>query len=451
MKVLLLAITSLGLLWGCQKQDIKKQDEPNHNKKVEAKFETKSETGNKNIDKNKKSAKRKIPEDIKKIFDLVYKGKYISAIKLNDKSKEKIGFTQHFAFVGREPQQMYPDKTRKVRFCKDDIVKQLRSDPISEIIKQAKKHRIVIINEAHDQPRDRAFILKVVEALRPIGYDIYAAETLAIRGLSLEEWQSQLKKRGRPINFDGYYSRETVFNQLLERVIELDYKLVPYEKEKKVPDGEDPIRFRETSQAKNLIERALNKHPDSKIIIHVGYSHAREIPDNAGNIWMAKVLKDQTGIDPLTISQTRNKNAGCIVKNPKSKNALDYKYSLPNMGVNEPASYHGFDIQLFPGETKYYKGRPIWLKEIGRKFVDIPKSLHFDDKWVLLEARLVGETEPEFDLPAKETISASYIPVDKVLVRPGEDIALALPSGKYKIIALDENDKMVGNAIIEVK
>jgi|SRR5690606_3954053 len=55
----------------------------------------------------------------------------------------------------------------------DDAVAE---DAIRTIVERARDRRIVIVNEAHDSPRDRAFVLKVAEALRPLGFTHFAAE-----------------------------------------------------------------------------------------------------------------------------------------------------------------------------------------------------------------------------------------------------------------------------------
>lgn len=50
-------------------------------------------------------------------------------------------------------------------------------DAIEEIVRRARDTSIVILNEAHNSPRDRAFALQVARALKPLGYSILAAET----------------------------------------------------------------------------------------------------------------------------------------------------------------------------------------------------------------------------------------------------------------------------------
>ncbi|HFB54683.1 MAG TPA: hypothetical protein ENJ46_02070, partial [Hellea balneolensis] len=234
-------------------------------------------------------------------------GDYVGAFSSIENTEAKVwNFTQPVAFVGRNPREYFGDKLQDEHICDAEIAKKLQSNPIGKIVEEAKKHRIVIVNEAHDQARDRAFIAKIAQALRPEGFSIYAAETFATRDVSVDAWQAEIMQRGYPINHDGYYIREPMFGQLVRTVLELGYKPVAYESrlpyDKSISRAER-IKRRELEQTKNLIENALDKYPDEKILIHVGYSHAREKEDRRGNLWMAHFLKEQTGEDPLTISQ----------------------------------------------------------------------------------------------------------------------------------------------------
>lgn len=51
-------------------------------------------------------------------------------------------------------------------------------DAIAEIVRRARSTSIVILNEAHNSPRDRAFGLEVARALRPLGYSVLAVEAI---------------------------------------------------------------------------------------------------------------------------------------------------------------------------------------------------------------------------------------------------------------------------------
>jgi hypothetical protein len=48
---------------------------------------------------------------------------------------------------------------------------------IAEIVARAKRTRVVILDEDHLVPQDRAFGLQVARALRPLGYTFLAVET----------------------------------------------------------------------------------------------------------------------------------------------------------------------------------------------------------------------------------------------------------------------------------
>ena len=60
----------------------------------------------------------------------------------------------------------------------DKISRASSRDAIEEIVRRARTTKIVILNEAHNSPRDRAFALEVARALRPLGYSVLAVEAL---------------------------------------------------------------------------------------------------------------------------------------------------------------------------------------------------------------------------------------------------------------------------------
>jgi hypothetical protein len=68
---------------------------------------------------------------------------------------------QALAFVGRED-LAGPDYR--------PVCAGLSVDPITEIVRQSVGHRVVIINEAHDAPRDRAFIADLATCASPRGF-----------------------------------------------------------------------------------------------------------------------------------------------------------------------------------------------------------------------------------------------------------------------------------------
>ncbi len=100
-------------------------------------------------------------------------------------------------------------------------------DAIAEIVARAAKTRVVILNENHGLPRDRAFALEVARALRPLGYSVLAAETF---------WNKEdqapmvlLAKQGYPIRTSGHYTQDPVFGDLARQSLAMGYRPYAYE------------------------------------------------------------------------------------------------------------------------------------------------------------------------------------------------------------------------------
>lgn len=178
-------------------------------------------------------------------------------------------------------------------------------EALDKIAQRAKETRILIINEAHDRPLHRYFIQQVALRVQELGYVVFAAETFSER---IEEGQQPKYARW----FDGYYSNEPVFGELIGTLKQHGFKLAQYEH--RPADTSDEISLydsadqREEGQANNLMRILSKMADDERLLIHVGYSHASEVPimSFGGNklAWMASRLKEKSGIDPLTIDQT---------------------------------------------------------------------------------------------------------------------------------------------------
>ena len=75
-----------------------------------------------------------------------------------------------------------PNRRHAPGSCLDGkTVTGLADDAIAEIVKRARKTRVVILNEAHDTSIGRAFGLEVARALRPLAYSLLAVEALSNR------------------------------------------------------------------------------------------------------------------------------------------------------------------------------------------------------------------------------------------------------------------------------
>lgn len=292
-------------------------------------------------------------------------------------------------------------------------------DPLDAIVARAKSAQIVIINESHVRSRTRAFIGEIAQRLAPLGFTHYAGEAFAHRGGGEGSFLDRYRGNQAATfeDTDGFYSREAVFGRLIRTVQKAGYRLVPYEQvydqnREKPEDRLDQIHLREEAQANNLITNIFADEPEAKVLIHVGYRHAAEhpIPWDDGQRsarWMAARLKEKTGIDPLTINQTScigNAATGA----PQLAKSLE---SLPtDITVDQP-------IETFA------HGRPVFRTVMGDKATEIPTELMPESGWHIIEARDV-------------TLPDEAVPVDRVLIKAGEDVRLMLPPGTYNVRAV---------------
>ena len=293
---------------------------------------------------------------------------------------------QALAFVGRE--DLGGPNYRSV--CEG-----LGLDPITEIVRQSAGHRVVMINEAHDAPRHRAFIADLAHALRRRGFDIYAAETLFPVRDEAQPW---------PAVNDGWYSREPVFGQLLRRARADGWRFAAYD-DMATPASavspDDQMIYRETRQAENL-QSLLAANPEARVLVHAGYDHLLETPEEGGLAMMAERLKAATSLDPLTIDQTRNV-------------APSDAYVVCDPARLTPA---GIDIRLGTPRLSFENGRPAWRQALGQKPIYLPAMAN-PSVATIWEARNADEPD-------------EAVAVDRVLVRPGETLPFLLAPGRYR-------------------
>lgn len=267
-------------------------------------------------------------------------------------------------------------------------------DPVAEIVRQSAGRRVVIINEAHERPQHRAFIQRVATALRDEGFSIYAAETFMPPAREARAWPSVQ---------DGFYSNEPVFGAALRHLRAQGYRFFQYEDMSPDPEnasGRERIARREAGQSANL-QRILAENPNARILVHAGFDHLLEEPDRFGNNWMARRLKEATGIDPLTIDQV--------------------EYASPNENFvlcDSARTRLRSDIAVGSPNLRFADARPAYRYEDIRT-VRVARIFSAEED-VIWEARLLSEPD-------------DAVPIDRVLLRPGEDVRLLLPSGRFRL------------------
>lgn len=281
-------------------------------------------------------------------------------------------------------------------------------DAIKFVADLARGEQIVILNEAHHVPADRAFAMGLAQALRKEGFTYLACETLAGK-------DGNLLQDGYVTVSTGTYTREPVFAKFIMDAAASGWHLVGYE-----PDV--PSKFRESGMAKNIIEKILKTEPEAKIFIYVGYTHAKERPlahSDDDDSRLAAQIRRLTGIDPLTINQTT-----LFDQYLSKKQQIEYRHALKKSGGDRPyvlADKVGRPIQLALDDKAYdvevvhprYKidrstRRPSWM---GAYFVpyDIPADLVPKKGERAVYAYLKGS-------------SPDAIPLDVTIVRAGEQV-----------------------------
>lgn len=290
-------------------------------------------------------------------------------------------------------------------------------DAIGEIVARARGTRIVILNEAHDMPRDRAFALELARALRPLGFDILAAEALSNgAGAGAVPPVEQLARDGFPRLGTGFYTLDPVFGDFLRQALALGYRPVAYESvnDGRVSGREERIAAREQEQAENLA-RIVRDNPEARLLVFVGYSHAIEAPVEIGGgrtrEWMASRLKRLTGIDPLTVDQTVFDEANPL--DVAHRNLISKRIGrrpgvlyLEGRPLIEGRAAGAHDLQVVHPPLRLRRGRPDWMWRIGRRPVAVPSRLLPRQGRRLIQAFVAGEP-------------GDAIPLDQIVVEAG--------------------------------
>lgn len=329
---------------------------------------------------------------------------------------------QTLAAVGREDKHAAVlDWPLLARQCK------LRSDTavsiVEEVRRQAASARVVLINEAHDRPLTRVLIGEIATGLRDLGFTVFAAETFRP---NIEKFSTGAHARVD----DGAYTDEPVFGELIRDVKRLGYALRAYEYQaSEQTEGlsmRQRIARREEGQANNLVAILAEMEPDERLLVHVGYSHAAEVPfgniDGEPMAWMGARLKEKAGLDPLTIDQT-----GCLSDS-----------GFAQLVVVNPRYVEGqFDIIVAQPPLQFSDGRPMYRYRNGASQLVIPASLLPHEHRVIIDARHVGEP-------------LDAVPVDRVMLWPGEVLPLVLPPGDYQLTSFEETTNKQRTATISV-
>ena len=322
---------------------------------------------------------------------------------------------QSYALLGREDLTARTSDEYRPAACASLERGAIGEDAVLDaIVAQAATARVVIVNESHLVTRHRAFTASLAQRLRPLGYTYFAAEAFANRD-DVDPPIVAGADLPYPRDVEGHYVSEAAFARLVRDVKRLGFTLVPYEHTHgRYPDLSvaENIALREAAQAQALADTLAAAGPDARMLVHVGYDHARETPKPLGegrvDTWMAARFKALTGEDPVTVSQYECRSEGGPMR-------------LSGGGRDSPEG--AFDFVVDHPVPRFAGHRPLWREAAGDVRVPVPATLVPAEGAHVVEARLAGEPD-------------EAVPMDRVLVFAGESVDLLLPPGHYRLRAV---------------
>lgn len=348
----------------------------------------------------------------------------------------------YYSFLGDYKNLLYYSDSRFGEEIKKEkvvydtaFVKQHRFvSAVDYITEQAKHQRVVMINEAHHLPYHRALVLEMLKSFYQSGYHTLAIETLN---------DSLINQKAYPDYHTGYYSREPLFGELLRQAKALGFKLVGYEPTEECDHKSNAPNycnsFRDSLMARNL-KNILDEEPGRKLLVFAGYDHVHEGNSNG---WkkMAEYFRQFTGIDPLTIDQTRQVEHLYPQLDEKefiSVNTLLH-IGVPVVAIKDHKPWHGkfVDISvIFPQYLKEGR-RPSFYSIAGMRKRYNLQYLHLKP----------GQFVQAFYANEKP---GTRIPADQLIIG-NADKYLYLKSGKYKLTIKDSEGKLLRESLSIIK
>ncbi len=290
--------------------------------------------------------------------------------------------------------------------------------------------QVVMVNEAHHDASSRLLTLRLLPVLYDKGFRYFAAETFNVRDVGLNA-------RGYPVDTTGAYTSEPVFAALVREALRLGYTLVPYEIERADEGGEGDTlngqQRRDYEQARHLAERTVELDPEARVLVHAGYAHIQEVPDE----WwtpMAYYFRQRTGIDPLTVDQTtvgemsepRFEHPAYRAADVAGLLGSDPVVLLDADGVPLAYRERAVDVQVIRPRAGDVAGRPAWMATLpGRDAHDVELPEACSERVCLVRATVPGE-------------STEAVPLDQAVAAGQANVRLYLPTdGAVRVEVLD--------------
>jgi len=296
------------------------------------------------------------------------------------------------------------------------------TDAIPYITEQAKQTRLVCINEDPYQTQHRLYATILLQKLHESGYNYLALDCI----------DSSLPIH-RITSASGYALYEPLYADFIREALNLDFKIIS------VP----------AQQAATIIT-ILKQDTTAKMIFYT--ANSIEENDTARKpMSVVALIKQQSGIDPLTIDQSTIAENG----NNNFLTSLTYYWQTKHvftrpmllMEQSHPwqlSADHQHDVYIIHPKAGFVNTRPAWLQYYNyRRHIFISPPLTVMKTSFLMQAYLADET--------KTTPVDQLIPFDQTYYLGTRQAILFLkPHTNYKIIYRDINNKIIGTQPIEL-
>ena len=297
------------------------------------------------------------------------------------------------------------------------------------ILKQSEKEQLIIINEAHHNPRHRTFTTSLLEGLYQNGYRFLGLEALS---------DTLINQRKYAVHESGFYTAEPEFGNLIYEALKLGFTVFGYE----ASAGKNG-KEREIEQAEN-IKKFMKLHPDGKYLIHCGFDHVYENEVRNWEKAMAGRLKEFTGIDPLTIDQVKLSERSKPELNHYFLYATQEKHPFI-LKTQDYTIFNGFtepkqtDVLVIHPVTHYQHNRPQWLSYNKKPYRISKKRLKKYSYPVQILAYRTAEYEND------------GIPADIIELQDVQNTApLFLKKGSYTFVIKNQNYEVIDSFTSEI-
>lgn len=298
-----------------------------------------------------------------------------------------------------------------------------------KILRLAKENKIILINEAHTDIRNRKFLRLLLPDLYALGYKILAAE-------AVDQNDSLLNIRKYPVSETGFYTKEPVFASLIDNALSIGITVLGYDyfpdcSGCEISDSYCCTNKREEGQAKN-ISKIIDENQTAKILVFGGHDHIYKAVPQKGFKTMAMYLTEK-GYTFASIDQVKG-NDYFLPEASKSYNSVNDTALLPKSFTNYKAD--AYIIPPYPNSKKQ-------------------SALAKDGVTILLSKPLMNNIPYKryylkvFNLT--DTLKAGAIPIFTSEVKSGsKKVTLPLNKGEYLLQILSLT-KIISQQTINVK